>query len=447
MSLFNELIEEGFLEPIDLYFADLHAPDTQEKRAFLAAVMQAARQGHLCLDLQILQGPSSWTAAVKSGITTSPYLVVHDDLVYLQKNYRYETDVIEELKKLLGSSLLTKMKANLTDDQQAAFDLVRSERLSIIEGGPGTGKTYLVTELVKSFGNEARIILTAPTGKAAARLKEKNPKAHCGTLHSILGIKSDRNLEEHRSFIQADLIVVDEASMIDVKIMRALLKSMRSGQRIVFLGDGNQLPPVESGSLFNDLIDLVPTAHLNKSLRSDRKEVLDLASSILNGTAPIPQGPLSIDLIKKYGSATILTPLRDGPWGVKSLNQLLQGSRKETPIIITRNDTETGLSNGDTGILISPTEAFIDGKKFPLSALPPYELAYALSIHKSQGSEFDHVVVLVPPGTEVFGREVLYTAVTRAKESVILLGETDVIAKTVKNSSCRRSGIKKRWAH
>ncbi len=445
--MLTALLEEGFLEPIDLYFADLHAPETQEKRAFFAAVMQAARQGHLCLDLQKLQGPSSWTEAVKSGIATSPYLVIENDLVYLQKNYRYETDVIGELKKLLGPSPLPKMKAQLTEDQQAAFDLVRSECLSIIEGGPGTGKTYLVTELVKSFGAQARIILTAPTGKAAARLKEKNPMALSGTLHSILGIKSDRNLEDLRSFIQADLIVVDEASMIDVKIMRALLKSMCKGQRVVFLGDGNQLPPVESGSVFNDLIDLVPTAHLNKSLRSDRKEVLDLASSILKGTPPTPQGPLSIELIKKYGSATILTPLREGPWGVKSLNQLLHGSRKETPIIITRNDSETGLSNGDTGVIISPTEALIDGKKFPLSALPAYERAYALSIHKSQGSEFDHVVVLAPPGTELFGREVLYTAVTRAKESVVILGEMDVIAKTVQTSSCRRSGIKTRWAH
>jgi exodeoxyribonuclease V alpha subunit len=446
MSMFDELIEQGFLEPIDLYFADLHAPDTEEKRAFLAAVMQSARQGHLCLDLQTVQGPSSWTQAVKSGVTSSPYLVMQGGLVYLQKNYRHETDVLEEVKKLLGPLPLPKIKANLTEDQQAAFDLARSECFSIIEGGPGTGKTYLVHELVKSFGTEARIILTAPTGKAAARLKEKNPGAHCGTLHSILGIKSDRNLEEHRSFIQADLIVVDEASMIDVKIMRLLLRSMTIGQRVVFLGDGNQLPPVESGSLFNDLIDLVPTAHLNKSLRSDRKEVLDLASLILKEETPVPQGPLSVDFIKKCVGATILTPLREGPWGVKSLNQLLHGSRKETPIMITRNDSETGLTNGDTGVLLSPTEAFINGKKIPLSALPPYELAYALSIHKSQGSEFDHVVVLVPPGSEVFGKEVLYTAVTRAKESVILLGEMDIIAKTVQNSSLRRSGIKKRWA-
>lgn len=427
MSIF----EQDSLEPIDLYFADSSDP---EVKALQAALMQSARQGHLCLDLQTVSNPD----AAKN--IQSPYTIIENNLIYLTINHRLETAVASELKRLLGSAPLPKVKAALTDEQQAAFDLVRSENLSIIEGGPGTGKTYLVAELVKSFGSDARIILTAPTGKAAARLKEKNPQAICGTLHAILGIKSSKNLAEHRAFIQADLIVVDEASMIDVKMLRALLRSLPTGQRIVFLGDGKQLPPIESGSLFNDLIDLVPTAHLTKSLRSDRKEILDLAASILEGKAPTPHGPLSIDL----PSGMILTPLREGPWGVKALNELLKGSRKETPIIITRNDAETGLSNGDMGLLISPTEALIEGRRFAISALPAYELAYALSIHKSQGSEFDDVIVLVPPGSEQFGREVLYTAVTRARNSVVLLGDPDTIAKTVQNSSSRRSGIKER---
>lgn len=444
-GMFDELIAEGFLEPIDLYFADLHALGSQEERAFLAAVMQSARQGHLCLDLQHIVPQGAWARAVLAGAgASSPYIVTHDDLVYLEKNYRFETEVLSEIKRLVGPAPLPKVEAHLTEDQKAAFDLARREKLSIIAGGPGTGKTYLVTELVKSFGENSRIILTAPTGKAAARMKEKNPQAICGTLHSILGMVPGQ--EEHRSFIQADLIVIDEASMIDINMMRAVLKSMLTGQRVVFLGDGNQLPPVESGSVFNDLIDLVPTAHLSKSLRSERVEILELASSILQGVAPLPQGPLSIETLKQHGFATILTPLREGPWGVKSLNKQLMGSRKEAPILITRNDTETGLSNGDMGKLISSSHALINEQIFPIGALPSYELAYALSIHKSQGSEFDHVVVLVPPGAEVFGREALYTAVTRARESVTILGDAEVIAKTVEHSSQRRSGIKKRWA-
>jgi exodeoxyribonuclease V alpha subunit len=448
--MFDKLLEEGFLEPIDLYFAGLHPTNDTEVKAYLAAVMQSARHGHLCLDLQTLSEPAQpagWAKAVKAGAAKgapSPYLVTENELVYLEKNHRYETEVMQELKRLLGPSPLPKIKADLTDEQQAAFDLVRSENVSIIEGGPGTGKTFLTTELVKSFGSTARIILTAPTGKAAARLKSKNPHAYSGTLHALLGI----NQSGHRAYLAADLIVVDEASMIDVNMLRILLKSLPAGQRIVFLGDGKQLPPIESGSLFNDLIDLIPTAHLTKSLRSDRKEILDLGASILEGKAPQPHGPLSHDVIKQHvkeNSAAILTPLREGPWGVKALNELLQGSQKKTPIIITRNDAETGLSNGDMGLIISPKMAQFENRQIPIAALPPYEPAYALSIHKSQGSEFDHVVVLAPPGTEVFGREVLYTAVTRARQSVILLGDAEVIGKTVSTSSCRRSGIKTRW--
>lgn len=440
--MFEKLLDDGFLEPIDLYFADLH-PD-KSARAFRAAVMQSAREGHLCLDLDTMTGPQEWIEAVKTGSKTgTPHIITENGLHYLTINHTYETDVANELKRLLGASPLPPMKAALSNDQQAAFDLVRREKLSIIEGGPGTGKTYLVSELIKSFGEHARIILTAPTGKAAARMKEKNPHALCGTLHSILGIKSSRQLAEHRTYLEADLIVVDEASMIDVRLLRCLLRSLPTGQRIVFLGDGKQLPPVESGSLFNDLIDLIPTAHLTHSHRTDRKEILDLAAAILEGKSITPDSPLSYDSIKQK-QATLLTPLREGPWGVKILNKLLSGSQKETPIIITRNDPETGLSNGDMGRIISSTHAVIDGKQYPLSHLPSYEPAYALSIHKSQGSEFDHVIVLVPPGSERFGREVLYTAVTRARQSVTVLGDLDIITKTLQTSMCRRSGIKER---
>ena len=436
--MFEKLVVEGFLEPIDLYYAEMLKPSNENGKALLTAVMQSARQGHLCLDLENMDGPADWVAAVKQGATHHfPGLVYDEKRVYLESNFLFETEILQELKRVMAPAPLSKVSANLTEQQQAAFDLVRSENISIIEGGPGTGKTYLTTELVKSFGPSAQIILTAPTGKATHRLKRNNPNAVCKTIHSLLGVKE-------KTYVQADLIVVDEASMLDVKMVRLLLKSIPTGQRLVFLGDGNQLPPIESGSLFNDLIDLIPTAHLTKCHRSDRKEILDLASSILQGNPPLPHGPLSYELIKNF-SGTVLTPLREGPWGVKTLNKLLDGTQEQTPIIITRNDPATSLSNGDTGHLISPTTAQFEEKQFPISELPPFELAYALSIHKSQGSEFDHVMVLAPPGTEVFGREILYTAVTRARQSVVLLGDLDVIAKTIQTASTKRSGIRERF--
>ncbi len=128
----------------------------------------------------------------------------------------------------------------------------------------------------------------------------------------------------------------------------------------------------------------------------------------------------------------------------RQMNQLLA-----VPILITRTDYEAGLYNGEVGILWRSREKLLHAefgtRKIPASALPPYELGYVLSVHKSQGSEFDHVLALVPPGSETFGREVLYTAVTRARHSVILCGDAETIKKTVSRSSHRRSGLKRRW--
>ncbi|CAM0117922.1 ATP-dependent RecD-like DNA helicase [Rhabdochlamydiaceae symbiont of Dictyostelium giganteum] len=471
--LIDTLLKEGYLEPLDLYFASLHDLSQEEETALLAAVMQSAREGHLCLNLNAIPLPlhdkkEEWRQLVLKGSTLpikSPYLVRQDERIYLQKNYQYETDILHELKRLRGKEPLAFCSTTLESEQKTAFELVREHKVSIIEGGPGTGKTYLTSELVKSFGEGASILLTAPTGKAAARLKENNPAHISGTLHSLLGVRASQNLFIKKSFLEADLIVVDESSMLDAKMMRFLLKSLPNHQRIVFLGDGNQLPPVETGSLFCDLIDLVPTAHLKKCHRSDRKEVLEMAQTVLRGDMPSLEGNLSWENITQFikcyqHEGVILTPLRQGPWGVEALNQRIDQMIQDTfskervvPIMITRNDAALGLSNGDMGLLRiqqeTPLEAeFTLGKevkRFSCSQLPPYEISYVLSVHKSQGSEFPHVLALVPPGSERFGKEMLYTAVTRAKESIHLLGDQEIVKKTLKVSSYRSSGLKNRW--
>ncbi len=203
--MFEKLVVEGFLEPIDLYYAEMLKPSNENGKALLTAVMQSARQGHLCLDLENMDGTADWVAAVKQGATHHfPGLVYDEKRVYLESNFLFETEILQELKRVMAPAPLSKVSANLTEQQQAAFDLVRSENISIIEGGPGTGKTYLTTELVKSFGPSAQIILTAPTGKATHRLKRNNPNAVCKTIHSLLGVKE-------KTYVQADLIVVDEA--------------------------------------------------------------------------------------------------------------------------------------------------------------------------------------------------------------------------------------------
>ncbi|HEX4839690.1 MAG TPA: AAA family ATPase [Rhabdochlamydiaceae bacterium] len=459
--MFEELLEQNILTQLDLFFADLHAK-TSSERAFLAALMALSREGHLCLDLDHLPFPDVLLTAVKEGAKTasSPYVRRLGNLFYLEKNFTYETSILHQLKQLSFKvkPLDYALPPELTLEQQNALTLALSNTLSIIEGGPGTGKTFLTSHLVKAMGPSAHVILAAPTGKAAARLKAFNPQAICGTLHSILGLKSQKQLARGSSYIRADLIIIDESSMIDASLMAFFLKSLEVGQRVVFLGDANQLPPVESGSLFGDLVDLLPTAHLTQCLRSDRVEVLQLARDILAGKTIVPQEKLSNEFIlqKALEGFSILSPIREGPFGVNTLNQKIfqrfthqMDQLLAVPILVTRTDYEAGLYNGEVGVLWrskeKPLYAIFGERKIPASALPPYELGYVLSVHKSQGSEFDHVLALVPPGSETFGREVLYTAVTRARHSVILCGDQETINATVGRSSQRRSGLKIRW--
>ncbi len=463
--MFEELLEQNILTELDLFFADLYAK-TLSERAFFAALMALSREGHLCLDLDYLPLPELLLAPVREGAKTasSPHVRRLGTLFYLERNFDDETRILNQLKLLSFKvkPLDYAPPAGLTEEQQNALTLALSNTLSVIEGGPGTGKTFLTSHLVKAMGPSAQVILAAPTGKAAARLKAFNPQAICGTLHSILGIKSQRQLARGNSYVRADLIIIDESSMIDAKLLAFFLGSLEVGQRVVFLGDGNQLPPVESGSLFGDLVDLLPTAHLRQCLRSDRAEVLQLAQDILAGKKIVPQEKLSKEYILQKalendaGQFCILSPIREGPFGVNSLNQEIfqlfyrkMDQLLAVPILITRTDYEAGLYNGEVGILWrsreKPLYAMFGERKIPASALPPYELGYVLSVHKSQGSEFDDVLVLVPPGSETFGREVLYTAVTRARHSVILCGDQETIEKTVSRSSHRRSGLKVRW--
>jgi exodeoxyribonuclease V alpha subunit len=427
------------MNPLDLYFANLHKDATEEERALLAAIMASAREGHLCFDLDHWSGIQA---------VTSPYLHQEGRLIYLRRNFACENEIATLLKKLIGPMQPPAYSTEgLTEEQAQAVHLALSNTISIIEGGPGTGKTHLTSAIVKAVGKD--VVLAAPTGKAAARLKKYNPEFHCSTLHALLGLPK----HEKTSYIRANLIVVDESSMVDARLLAHFLRSLRAGQRVVFLGDGHQLPPIESGSLFTDLIDWVPTAHLSKCLRSDRKDILQLAQDILAGKIVEPHEPLSEDKILAAKETMILTPLREGPWGVEALNQLIFSEIKKPdgeiwsiPILITKTDYEAQLYNGELGTLwrtnVKPLYAEFDGRKIPASRLPPYELAFVLSVHKSQGSEFDHVMVLVPPGSENFGREVLYTAVTRARHSVTLCGDMETIEKTVTRSSQRTSGVR-----
>lgn len=411
-----------------MIFLDTFFASRMGGEAILAELMAASRDGHLCIK-------TDQTLAPRRGI------IQDKDRLYLERNWIFETRVIEHLKRLSQPIPPINYAANdLNREQNAALQTVLSNSFTVITGGPGTGKTFLVRHLVEAMGS-SRVILSAPTGKAASRLKELNPIAACGTLHSLLGIRSERDFLKEGSYLSADLIVIDECSMLDAKLFSFFLASAQEGSRVVLIGDENQLPPIESGSLFADLIDAVPTARLTQSMRSDKKEILHLADAIREGRVEEVINRLEpVDLSR----GQILSCVREGPLGVNELNKKMLDASKPIPIMITRTDYNLGLYNGEVGVLVKHSHALFGDRKFSPAELPPYEYAYCLSVHKSQGSEFDDVVLLVPPGSENFGREALYTGVTRARKSIKICGDPDTVRKTLLRTSRKISGLRDR---
>ncbi|MDN3506108.1 MAG: AAA family ATPase [Simkaniaceae bacterium] len=401
-------IDKGIFLPIDVAYAQLIDP---ENIPLQAALLKAAREGHLCFEKSLIEDPALLS-------------LLPDGRHYLPKYQQIEETIVSHVKRLTN--------------------------LSIITGGPGTGKTYTATQIIQEA--KTKTIVAAPTGKAAAHLLSKiDLPIKGGTLHSLL---TDEPLD-------AELIIVDECSMIDPILFARLLSSTPTDATLILMGDVHQLPAVEGGSVFKDLIDSgkIPTTTLTKCHRSDQKEILDLATAILNNTTSdirnihlgfsqnniekIYQNLWSHVKDKDFSTFRILSTLRKGPLGTDALNRFLYekfSPAENYPILITRNDKKTGLSNGETGLLSNNIATFGD-LQIPKSQLPPFEYAYCISVHKSQGSEYDDVLLLVPDGSESFGKEVLYTAVTRAKHTLHIDGSLAPIISALTSSTTRLSGI------
>ncbi len=552
--------EQGSLIYVDLAFAQCIlkklGSDQEEHAALLATLCALSRKGHLTLDispnslalaLQILtvRDKKRMSDLIEQGALHFPIHGIADNptlpcnvwlcrfktFYYLQKNWVYETQILMHLNRLHGQApsleiSIDEMDPCLNREQKQAIAKAVQYSVSLLTGGPGTGKTFTASELVKTCissldekqKEQFRIILTAPTGKAATQLEgnlRKNFGMHIqlcsGTLHSILGIR-ENNFEEETLPLFADLIIVDECSMIDAKIFSRLLSSIQEGTRLILIGDKNQLPAVEAGSVFADLLDaeIYPATHLTECLRSDRLEILTLAQNIQEGNAQaalefleknpdikwidleekekVPSQfladlwceykdrfpdfftvePSSEEILSHLGTFNILSCMRQGPLGANAFNHYFIGQYLKNaspnswwvaPIMITRNDYELELYNGDLGFLVrkitpdfSLKQLHIDNyaifqsrngglKRISALALPAFEYSYCLSVHKSQGSEYNEVLILFPTGSELFGREVLYTAVTRAKRKVSLAGNRELLLQAIHAKSRKTSGI------
>jgi exodeoxyribonuclease V alpha subunit len=364
---------------------------------------------------------------------------------------------------------------DLDEAQRAAVALICDAPFAIITGGPGTGKTSslrVALDTMDALG--VRYALAAPTGKAARRMTDATGR-NASTLHRLLGFRPGVGFTANRTQpVTVDAVIVDEASMLDVELAAALFRA-RGAARVVLIGDADQLPPVGPGQVFSDLVasDLVPTVRLRTLHRSAREAwVSQNAPVVLAGKMPdlteradfqyvrvrsaagvLPAVRRVMEDVDMQAKAQLLIPMREGVAGTVEANIVLQGVLNPEAVlkpdsaasitrdrhhiqvgdrvIQTRNNYELGIFNGEVGEVMDATATDVT-VQFPESTVTykrngderALELAYALTVHKSQGSEFPWVVAVVHSShTIMLNRRLFYTAITRAKQGVILVGD------------------------
>jgi exodeoxyribonuclease V alpha subunit len=415
-------------------------------------------------------------------------VVVEDGGVYLTWLHQAEVAVASGLGRLLSSpgkelggldaALLAFERASkitLAPGQRAAVEAAARHKVVVITGGPGVGKTTIVKAILNVLGRaNLRVKLAAPTGRAAKRLSESTG-LEASTLHRLLAFDPRQGQFQLDSDnpIEADVLIVDEASMIDVPLGAALIGALPTAARLIIVGDSDQLPSVGPGALLRDLIDSgrILTVRLNEIFRQAGESRIVLnAHRILTGEMPESVVPRrtpeeAADLVRelvvtriprRFGfdpkrDIQVLTPMHRGPVGTIALNELLQAAlnpdgpalesrgqklRLGDKIMQTRNDYEREAFNGDIGIV---SAVDLEGRKLTVRfdqrdveyddpSLASLTLAYATSIHKSQGSEYPAVVIpLLTSHFVMLSRNLLYTAVTRAKKLCVLAADPRAI--------------------
>jgi exodeoxyribonuclease V alpha subunit len=426
---------------------------------FCMELMKSSREGHLFIEKDDVD-PS-----IEQILERKPSPIIKDgNAYYLERNFFHEQEIAAHLKhrmQLPKLSLNIPCPQGLNPGQQRVFEVLNSCPFFLITGGPGSGKSFVAKSIIGAYKQvypNKKIICTAPTGKALSALSETFEES--ATIHKLLGIKEGFEKMTHHPPIIADLLIVDECSMISPNLFNLLLSSLLDITQVIFIGDPYQLPPVSGASIFYDFTTLssLPNVTLSAPMRSDKQSIIDFSNAILHEdeallqkileqTEDISLKPLEAFDPKKHDKRQIiLTPFRKGPYGSLKLNEQIHSEKDEvTPILITKNDKVTHLTNGDIGYINGDIALFPEKNiTLPKLMLPSFEKAFALSIHKSQGSEFEHVLLILPVETTAFPKELLYTAVTRAKKSIQIYGSFHTLATLIKSKKRPSSNLKNR---
>jgi exodeoxyribonuclease V alpha subunit len=430
--------------------------------------------------------------------------VCEDDRVYTRSLHRAETTAGELLRGLLDGTphalpfdradlarLEREHGLDLSEDQVDAVSQAHERRVLVITGGPGTGKTTLTRFLLDLLDRRGvRVALAAPTGRAARRLGEAT-RREASTLHRLLGFdpQSGEFARDESHPLDVDAVVVDESSMVDLRLFASLLQAIPPGGRLVLIGDADQLPSVGPGEVLRDLLKsaVVPTVRLRRIFRAgERSGVVRNAHRILNGEVPETSEGAEADFVfverespadvaaeirrlvraqlpSDHGvdpvrDVQVLVPMYKGEAGCDALNEALQEDlnakgtevrlgrrrfRAGDRVIQLRNDYARNVFNGEIGLVqaVGPQSLAIEFDslvELPLADWDQIALAYAITVHKSQGSEYEWVVM--PLSTQhaiLLDRSLFYTAVTRARKGVVLVGSRRALALALRPGRAR----------
>jgi len=509
---------------------------SKQKQVFeglLARLSCSQNQGHNCIAIK----PDEQDLLLASGLADASGqlpLVAEQNRLYLQRYWHYENRLAMQLKAMMANqfsfanldSLLDRYfpeQATGIDWQREAAKLAINQPFCIITGGPGTGKTTTVVKILAALqelsATPLHIALAAPTGKAAMRLQESIGSRIAGlpcsdalkshipetvtTLHRLLGARPPSPYFHHNADqpLVYDLVVVDEASMVDLALMGKLVDALKPGARVILLGDTDQLASGESGAVLADLTQILPTHTLelktshrfggqikaladaiNQQQAEQAWQILQqgdaccalLEDDLIGAIAKqqleylhlINTGAAFADVYLAFNRYQVLCANRHGKNSVADINhqveQKLAGQTRLAlsglwyvgrPIMATQNNAALHLYNGDIGICMPDQTQdgklmvyFLrpDGgiKKYLPTRIPHCETVFAMTIHKSQGSEFDHVLIVLPETVnQVLTKELLYTAVTRAKKTARLVTDASVFKQTVEQKVMRTTGL------